>query len=284
MSKTPFMPLWVADFLAKTMDLDAKELGAYMLLLMAMWTRGGSLPSDPKKLQRVARCGRDWPKVWAAIGHYFEDNGDTITNRRLTEELQKVASKREVNAQSGARGGRAKALKEKKQGLANATVSLQQPEPYSEREVREEEPNGSLSSADDDSGPAPFDEIAEAVSAYNAAADASGWPQVRILSKTRRSALKARLRECGGLAGWADALAKARASPHCCGQNDRGWTANFDFLTRQSSFAKLMEGNYDPRNRNHHHAANGPRNRSDPALEQIARLTGLDQAFGNGRA
>ena len=30
------------------------------------------------------------------------------------------------------------------------------------------------------------------------------------------------------------------ARPH--GQNDRGWTANFDFLTRQSSFAKLMEG------------------------------------------
>ena len=113
----------------------------------------------------------------------------------------------------------------------------------------EEEPKGSLSSGDDLSGPRPFDEITEAVKAYNDSAEASGWPQLRILSKQRRASLKARLKECGGLDGWHSALERARGSPHLCGQNDRGWTANFDFLTRQSSFAKLMEGNYDPRNR-----------------------------------
>jgi len=129
MSDTPFMPLWVADFVGDTLDLDAKEVGAYMLILMTMWGRGGTLPNDAKKLQRVARCGRDWAKVWAAIEHYFTVEGDTISQARLTRELQKVAAKREVNAQSGARGGRAKALKSKEQGLANATVSLKQPEP-----------------------------------------------------------------------------------------------------------------------------------------------------------
>jgi uncharacterized protein YdaU (DUF1376 family) len=134
MSDTPFMPLWVADFVGDTLELDAKEVGAYMLILMAMWGRDGTLPNDQKKLQRVARCGRDWPKVWAAIGHYFTVEGDTISQGRLTRELQKVAAKREVNAQSGARGGRAKALKEKERALANATISLQQPEPYLERE------------------------------------------------------------------------------------------------------------------------------------------------------
>lgn len=96
--------------------------------------------------------------------------------------------------------------------------------------------------------PKPFDEVAEAVSAYNRTANVAGWPKVQVISKQRRANLKARLAEAGGLSGWEDALAKARASPHCCGQNDRGWTASFDFLTRQSSFAKLMEGNYDDRN------------------------------------
>lgn len=136
MSKTPFMPLWVADFTSKTLDLDSKEVGAYMLILMAMWGRDGVLPSDQKKLQRVARCGRDWPKVWAAIEHYFTVDGDTISNRRLTEELQKVAAKRAVSSQSGSLGGLAKALKTKKQALANATVSLQQPEPEPEPEKK----------------------------------------------------------------------------------------------------------------------------------------------------
>ena len=98
-----------------------------------------------------------------------------------------------------------------------------------------------------ESRPKPFDEIAKAVAAYNRAADESGWPKVKVLSKQRRANLKARLKDAGGLPGWEYALAKARASPHCCGQNDRGWTASFDFLTRQSSFSKLIEGNYDAR-------------------------------------
>lgn len=140
MSKVPFMPLWVGDFLAKTLGLDAREAGAYLLLLMAMWTHGGKLPNDTRKLQRVARVGRDWPKVWAAIGHYFEADGDHITNARLREELHKACTKREDNARSGALGGRAKALKSKGEALANATVSLKQSYSYSEEEKKEKNP------------------------------------------------------------------------------------------------------------------------------------------------
>ena len=141
MSDTPFMPLWVADFLADTMDLGAKEVGAYMLLLMALWSRDGYLPADQKKLQRVARCGRDWPKIWDALQGYFQTDGERIWNRRLLEEATKVAAKRAVNAHSGARGGRAKALNRKEAGLANATNSLYQPEPYPESEKKEETSN-----------------------------------------------------------------------------------------------------------------------------------------------
>lgn len=146
------MPLWVADFVGDTLDLDAKEVGAYLLILMTMWGRDGYLPNDEKKLQRVARCGRDWPRVWAAIGHYFTVDGGLITQGRLLKEAQKVAAKREVNAQSGARGGIAKALKYKEQGLANASVSLKQPEPYPERE---EEIGKPISPAAEKSAPEP---------------------------------------------------------------------------------------------------------------------------------
>ena len=128
MSKTPFMPLWVSDFLGDTLDLDAQEIGAYMLILMAMWQREGTLPNDQKKIQRVARIGRGWPKVWASIEQYFEADGDTITNPRLTKELQKARNKSEVNATNGGRGGRAKALKTKERDLANAKRTLYQPE------------------------------------------------------------------------------------------------------------------------------------------------------------
>lgn len=117
------MPLWVADFVGDTMDLDAKEIGAYMLILMTMWGRDGYLPNDDKKLQRVARCGRDWPRVWASIRHYFTVEGDRITQSRLLKEAQKVASKRIVNSQHGSLGGRANALKKREQALANAKAN-----------------------------------------------------------------------------------------------------------------------------------------------------------------
>ena len=142
MSSTPFMPLWVSDFLGDTLDLDATEIGAYMLLLMAQWNRGGeSLPNDDNKLKRVARCGRNWPKVWTSIGRYFKEDENGIYSKRLRLEAQNVASKREVNAHNGALGGRAKALKNNKPHLANATNSLQRnpsiPEPYPERDTED---------------------------------------------------------------------------------------------------------------------------------------------------
>jgi uncharacterized protein YdaU (DUF1376 family) len=247
MSSTPFMPLWVSDFLGDTLDLDAAEIGAYMLLLMAQWNRDGeSLPADDKKLQRVARCGRNWPKVWGNIERFFKTDESGVYSKRLRLEAQNVASKREVNKHNGARGGKAKALKTNNADLANATETLEQnpsipePEPY-----EKEDTNVSLSVS-----PPAIDDVALAVSAYNVTASRVGWPEVQKLSPARRAAISARLKEAGGAEGWTVALSKAEASPFLTGQTSRTFRASFDFLTKQSNFTKLMEGNYDTRNSN----------------------------------
>jgi uncharacterized protein YdaU (DUF1376 family) len=168
MSDTPFMPLWVSDFLGDTLDLDATEVGAYMLLLMAQWNRDGrSLPDDQSKLKRVARCGRNWPKVWAEISRFFLTDEDGIYSKRLRLEAQNVAAKRAVNAQSGALGGRAKALKDKERALTNATKTLQRkpsiPEPEPEPEPEKEERANALSKKKPPE-PSPFEILTEVVS------------------------------------------------------------------------------------------------------------------------
>lgn len=148
------------------------------------------------------------------------------------------------------------AKNEKRDSSGTAAGQTRTPEAIPEARREEEEAKASLSYFDD--ATAPIDDFAQAVSAYNATAQDAGWPKVQSISSARRTALKARLDECGGIEGWRLALCKARASPHLCGANDRGWRADFDFLTRQSKFAKLMEGSYDPRpasNQNPTHAA-----------------------------
>lgn len=73
-----------------------------------------------------------------------------------------------------------------------------------------------------------------------------GLPEAQGLIRKRRLALKARLRDCGGIAGWRIAMDRVRASPFLCGENERGWRASLDFLLKPDNIAKLMEGTYDP--------------------------------------
>ncbi|MDH3740289.1 MAG: DUF1376 domain-containing protein [Hyphomicrobiales bacterium] len=123
MTGHPFMQLYVADYLADTRHLSTEQHGAYLLLLMTMWKAGGSLPAEPKKLARIAGVNtRRWHLIWSDIEDLFIIDGDTLTQKRLEQEYQKAVSKSEKRIAAGARGGRAKALKNNKQGLANASV------------------------------------------------------------------------------------------------------------------------------------------------------------------
>jgi hypothetical protein len=96
-------------------------------------------------------------------------------------------------------------------------------------------------------------DIDQSLEAYNASADRVGWPKAQVLNPKRKRGLTARLAECGGIAGWLLALEKAEASDFLTGRAGRSnghsnWTPNIDFFIQQSSFLKLMEGNYDNRN------------------------------------
>ena len=121
MSERPFMQLYVSDFIGDTLSLSTEQIGAYMLLLMAMWNAGGKLPADDAKLARVARLSvKKWKAIADDLLSFFEEDGNTIRHNRLTKELQKSESKSQLRASAGAEGGRAKALKDKEAHLANA--------------------------------------------------------------------------------------------------------------------------------------------------------------------
>lgn len=128
------------------------------------------------------------------------------------------------------------------QPSSNQAATKQQPiKEQGNKITTEEEAKASLSDL------AHVDEISQAVSAYNEAAEVVGWSKVQKLSRERRGKLSARLKEAGGIEGWRVAMSKARASPLCTGDNERGWVASFDFLISKEKFTRLMEGQYDDR-------------------------------------
>lgn len=116
----PWMPLYVADYLSDTRDLTTLHHGAYMLLIMEYWQRGG-LPTDEASLARLAGLdAKDWKKVRPRLASLF---GDGWRHKRIDAELAKATEKYERRANAGKIGGNAKAnnVAKSRQSSSNAT-------------------------------------------------------------------------------------------------------------------------------------------------------------------
>ncbi|WEX75760.1 hypothetical protein PYH37_000454 [Sinorhizobium numidicum] len=86
-----------------------------------MWNAGGKLPNGDAKLARVARISvKKWKSIEGDLLGFFDVTGSDISHNRLTKELQKSERKSQSRADAGAKGGSAKALKDKEARLANA--------------------------------------------------------------------------------------------------------------------------------------------------------------------
>jgi uncharacterized protein YdaU (DUF1376 family) len=94
MAALPYMPLFVADYLADTAHLTALQHGAYMMLIMNYWQRGGPLPDDDARLARIARVGpREWSRMRSVISEFFSIADGTWSHSRITTELARVEAK-----------------------------------------------------------------------------------------------------------------------------------------------------------------------------------------------
>jgi len=71
----------------------------------------------------------------------------------------------------------------------------------------------------------------------------SNMPAIAVLSNTRKTLIKARVKE-HGLNTVIDVIKQAGKSSFLCGDNDKGWKANFDWLLNAKNFIKILEGNY----------------------------------------
>lgn len=107
MSIRPWMPLYVADYLADTAHLNAAESGAYLHLIMHYWLNDG-LPTEDRLLARICKLSlKQWKTVRPVIERFFLDDW---RHKRIEHELAQT----ERLSIAGRAGGLASAAARKK--------------------------------------------------------------------------------------------------------------------------------------------------------------------------
>jgi uncharacterized protein YdaU (DUF1376 family) len=97
-----WMPLYVGDYLADTRHLSAAQHGAYLLLLMHYWAKGG-LPADERQLAKIAAMSlKQWQRNRASVAPFF---GEGWRSARLDQEIHRMTLMRAKRAAAGSKGG-----------------------------------------------------------------------------------------------------------------------------------------------------------------------------------
>lgn len=121
--------------------------------------------------------------------------------------------------------------------------------------------------------------IKRAFDAYNVTALAVGWPVTANLTESRQKRIKVALKDCGGLAGWEMALARAAKSDVLTGKVKPRWgkapkaEVKLDWFLWDKRRTSLLDGEYD--NRDVPPATEGPsfrqrlNNAARPVKEQV---------------
>ena len=96
------MPLYVGDYLGDTGHLTTSQHGAYLLLMMHYWRKGG-LPDDDEQLSAITKLPLNiWQGYRGIIQAFFYDDW---CHKRIDEELAVMEVKHRKRATAGSKGG-----------------------------------------------------------------------------------------------------------------------------------------------------------------------------------
>ncbi len=269
-----WMPLYVGEYLADTTHLNTEQHGAYCLMLMAAWKRGGKLPHDDAQLSAITKLS---PARWKAhkgvLVDFFTEDGALLVHKRVTQERIKAQEISAKKALAGAEGATARwEIDSNKMAdalanampiaiagaiandLANASQTdapLPLPLPISSGanapvSARPTIPNCPHVKLIDLYGkhlaelPQPKPELWDG---KNAQAMRSRWKW--LLTATKRNGERYAVDETQALDWFDRFFAYVAKSDFLTGRNGRWQNCDLGWLMNQSNFAKVVQGNYE---------------------------------------
>lgn len=249
----PWMPLYVADYIADTAHLTTVEHGAYLLLIMSYWRQGG-LPLEDSRLARIVRLTEaEWLGIRETITQLF---GDNWSHKRIDAEIARSVEKAKKASLAGKRSAEVRGNPHNSTNVEHpfngrsSDAELSQPQSQSLEDI---DANASLDIPD------ALESVklirdrkkrSEELSALNLlgndwnslASDCglAGITEIKPGSKRERHAL-ARIRDCADMAC---AFTKIRGSPFLLGKSG-DFIVTFDWIVVHDNLTKVLEGNYN---------------------------------------
>lgn len=89
------VPFHIGDFLSGTIHMDAEQIGAYMMLIIAHYNAGEQgIPNDDRQLATIAKVSpRIWKKIRPILEPKFTVNANFWEHKKCVEVIQKVKEK-----------------------------------------------------------------------------------------------------------------------------------------------------------------------------------------------
>lgn len=245
-----WMPLYIGDYLADTVMLDAEQSGCYLHWLMCYW-RTGPLEDDLEALILIGKLKNlttASSTAQALLKKFFKQEEDGKWHqKRIDTEMVQWRDKRQKAKDKASKGGIA--LKNLRSASSTSQAVLNEcpsPSPSSREKNKDEE--------------VPI-RPEEYVNVWNL--NRGVLPRVEGFSDSRRRKVKTRMAQGISLERFTEAIKCCTEKPFLRGENDSGWIATFDWLIENDrNIEKAITNPYGSRN--------GNGNRAKPKTKWVA--------------
>jgi uncharacterized protein YdaU (DUF1376 family) len=238
MTKAPAFQFYASDFVDDTMEWTPLEVGIYMRLLCFQWINK-SLPQEKNRMARLSGCTeKEFSDAWETIKSKFYVNGDgRIYNKKLENIRIAQDEYREKQRISGVKGARVR---------YGDPIS----DPNGEKvALQSSSSSSSLSSSSEkegvlhEGGKMPSCHPRKLFEIY--ANENKKLPRAETFTKEREHKCRVRLNAKNFIENFKKAVQKSQDTPFLCGENARGWRADFDWLiANDTNIIKILEGRY----------------------------------------
>ena len=229
----------IGDYMKSTRHLTALEDIAYRRLLDLYYDTEKPLVDDIEKLSRLIVMSEYKKETQQILSEFFQLTQKGYVQKRVQRELSAYSAKADTARANGKLGGRPK----KTQLVNSANPELTRLKAKQEPLTINQEP---LTKDQKNTPSAPYADI---IDSYHKIL--TELPRAKVLTDKRKRYIKELWKSKnedgktrGDMEWWDSYFTYCKSIKFLHGENERGWTANLEWIVKPENFVKIIEGNY----------------------------------------